>query len=75
MSVPALGEARRDADDWQLGLVPAPGLLLGWTDPRHYGRWRERPCVPCGKPTPMRSHLAEAAYKDLRRSLDQRHPD
>lgn len=52
-----------DADDWRPGLVPAPGLLLDWRDPRHYDRWRDRPCALCRKPTPMRSHFGEPVHQ------------
>lgn len=66
---PAPGE-----DDWRPGLVPAPGLLLDWRDPRHYDRWQERPCALCRKPTHMRSHFGEAAHKTCAESWINAHP-
>ncbi len=45
------------------GLIPAPGGLLEWRDARHFDRWRDLPCVLCGRPTPMRSHSEEPVHK------------
>ncbi|MFJ4569011.1 hypothetical protein ACIP4U_36235 [Streptomyces caelestis] len=45
------------------GLIPAPGGLLEWRDARHFDRWKDLPCVLCGRPTPMRSHSEEPVHK------------
>ncbi|GAB3127444.1 hypothetical protein GCM10027160_52110 [Streptomyces calidiresistens] len=37
--------------------------LLTWRDPRHYDHRGDRPCVLCGRPTPLRSHQGEPAHK------------
>ncbi|SEF19012.1 hypothetical protein [Streptomyces sp. Ag109_O5-10] len=45
------------------GLVPPPGALLDWGDGRHFDHQRDKPCVLCDKPTPMRSHADEPVHK------------
>ncbi|MEV7076638.1 hypothetical protein [Streptomyces sp. NPDC093990] len=55
--------ARTTAPEFEQGLVPAPGELLVWRDPRHYDRWQTLPCALCSQPTPLRSHSGEPAHK------------
>ncbi|MER7983366.1 hypothetical protein [Streptomyces sp. NPDC095817] len=75
MTAPARRRKRAaDEDDWQPGLVPAPGLLLDWRHHRHWDRWQERPCALCRRPTYMRSHVGEAAHKTCAEAWISNHP-
>lgn len=42
--------------------MTAPAGLV-WRDHRHYDHRGDRPCVLCGRPTPLRSHKGEPAHK------------
>ncbi|MDI5968630.1 hypothetical protein POF50_004595 [Streptomyces sp. SL13] len=42
-------------------MPPAP--LFDWHDSRHYDRTADKPCVLCGRPTPLRSDNGKPVHK------------
>ncbi|MFJ8351494.1 hypothetical protein ACIQ9J_35105 [Streptomyces sp. NPDC094153] len=59
---------------WKPGDVPASGGLLDWRDGRHFDHRGNRPCVLCGRPTPMRSHYGEPVHKTCAEDWIAAHP-
>ncbi|MGW5776058.1 hypothetical protein [Streptomyces sp. NPDC003863] len=47
---------------------------LDWGDSSHFDRTRDLPCCLCGRPTPMRSHNAEAVHKVCAENWNAAHP-
>ncbi|MFI9200547.1 hypothetical protein [Streptomyces sp. NPDC053048] len=37
--------------------------LLDWHDPKHFDASGDKPCVCCGKPTPLRSDRGKPVHK------------
>ncbi|MFB9519619.1 hypothetical protein ACFFTU_06650 [Streptomyces cremeus] len=37
--------------------------LLNWNSPKHYDHTGDKPCVCCGKPTPLRSDRGKPVHK------------
>ncbi|WP_058044606.1 hypothetical protein [Streptomyces roseifaciens] len=37
--------------------------LLDWHDPKHFDSSGDKPCVCCGKPTPLRSDRGRPVHK------------
>ncbi|WP_103529708.1 hypothetical protein [Streptomyces sp. SM12] len=53
--------------------APATGLV--WSAPGHYDHRGDKPCVLCGRPTPLRSHTREPAHKTCAEEWAADHPD
>ncbi len=41
----------------------APAPLFDWRDGKHYDHTGDRPCVLCGRPTPLRSDAGKPVHK------------